>query len=735
MNGERPSRPQSSGVPPDDQELARDARALRARRPLSAALFLLLALLYLIPIWSVDHLPTSDGPTHLYNAWILRELVAGTDGPIARQYAIDWRPHPNWSGHALLALLMCIVPPVVAEKLLVSAIVFLFLWSIWLYAGAKEYAFLAFPLAYHQFLQSGFYNFSLGIALYFLILAVWWRRRDRPDAKTIALIAVLLLLCYFSHPMPALLAVGSIGLLWLFTLPDRPPARHARHLLALIPVLPFLAWFAVAQGTEATPSQTPLSDRILQLARVDAILTFDDWQLKAGFALFAILIAFIGITAARWRRLRETDAFFVLTLAVLIIYFKAPLAIAGGMGVAQRTAIFIYLLPLPWLWSEFSKPVRLGIVALLAVLAVGNLIFLTDRYRAVDPLLTKFIRTLDPIAPDTTVLPLLFDRRPPNTLIAAYSHMIDYVAIEKRLIDLGNYEPTTGYFPIKFRPDVPPIRIYPIEAVPQELKIEAFVTRAQHIFTWHLPLNSPIQKRIEKYYRLVSETDGGRVYRNLILEPPSIARLPKILLPVAGTIGGSNVWHVVQSVRNGGKSTVHLVVSTCTARCDFDLAPGKQMSLASADREMPFIIAYVPPGSEKDLVFSTIVYRGDSPLVEIPAVRESAFQRRKVRIPNVPFGGARLNIRAWFAGSGTDLFFYRILSRDDRVLGEKVGEVGSTAFFNRDDLSKAFPQIPPTEFVDVEVDTASDDMRVWAFVTATDFNGGRVKLHLPQGGM
>jgi hypothetical protein len=735
MIGERPSRPQSAGVPPDDQEHARDARALRARRPLSAALFLALALLHLIPIWSVDHLPTSDGPTHLYNAWILHELIAGRDGPIARHYAIDWRPHSNWAGHVLLALLLCIVPPIVAEKLLVSGIVLLFLLSIWMYAGAKEYAFLAFPLAYHQFLQSGFYNFSLGIALYFLILAVWWRRRDRPDAKTIALIAALLLLCYFSHPLPTLLAIGSIGVLWLFTLPARTPAVHARHLLALIPVLPLLAWFALVQGTEATPSNATLADRILRLVRVDAILTFDNWQFKLGFALFAILIAFVGITAARWRRLRETDAFLVLTLAVLIIYFQAPLVIAGGMGVAQRTAIFVYLLPLPWLWSGFSRPVRVGIVTLLVTLSVGNLIFLTGRYRAIDPLLTKFIRTLDPIAPDTTVLPLLFDRRPPNIFIAVYSHMIDYVAIEKRLVDLDNYEPTTGYFPIAFQPNVPPVRIYPIEAVPQELEIEPFAVRAQHIFTWHLPLNTPIQQRIEKYYRLVSEIGGGRVYRSLILEP-SIARLPKILLPVAGTVGESDLWRVEQSVRNAGQSTVHLVASTCVSRCEFDLGPGQQMPLASADQEMPFIIIYVGRGSEKDLIFSTIVYRGDSPLVEIPAVHESAFQRRKIRIPNVPFGGARLNVRAWFFGKGPDLFFYRILSHDGRVLGEKVGAVGPTAFFNKDDPTKAFPQIPPTEFVDIEVDTRSDDMRVWAFVTATDFDGGRVKLHLPsQGGM
>ncbi len=41
-------------------------------------LFLALTLLYLVPIWSVRYLPTSDGPAHLYNAWVLRGLLTGS---------------------------------------------------------------------------------------------------------------------------------------------------------------------------------------------------------------------------------------------------------------------------------------------------------------------------------------------------------------------------------------------------------------------------------------------------------------------------------------------------------------------------------------------------------------------------------------------------------------------------------------------------------------------------------
>ena len=538
MSGERPSRPQSAGVPPGDIEHARDARALRARRPLSTGLFLALALLYLIPIWSVDHLPTSDGPSHLYNAWILHELIAGDTGTISRHYAIDWRPHPNWIGQAALALLMSIVPPVIAEKILFSAIVLLFLWTIWMLAG--RYAFIAFPFAYHHFLQRGRYDISIAIAIFLLIVAVWW--------------------------------------------------VHVRHLPRVV-------------------------------------------------------------------------------------------------------------LPLP-------RRVQTTLLFLLIAVAVANLGYLTARFRSADRLMTDFLRSAEAIPRETTLLPLIYDRHP------VYSHLIDYTAIENRLVDLSN---ATGDSPLKARP---------IETAP-----------AQTIFIWHMPLHTRIQKQIEEHYRLMSAIGGGRVYRSLILEPPSISRLPKILLPLAGTVGESDVWRVEQSVRNGGKSTAHLIASTCVLRCEFDLAPGQQMPFASTDKEMPFIIVYLARGSAKDLTFSTIVYRGDNPLVEIPAVHESAFQRRKTRIANVPFGGARLNVRAWFFGKGPDLFIYRILSRDGRLLGEKVGEVGPTAFFNRDDLSKAFPQIPPTEFVDVEVDTRSDDMRVWAFVTATDFDGGRVKLHLPQGGM
>src|SRR2546430_13845966 len=94
-------------------------------------LYAAVAVLSLTPLWSVQYIPTIDGPSHVYNAWVLRDLIGGGGGVIAQWFSIDWRPHPNWMASAVIALLMTIVPALIAEKLFVSAIVLLFFLGIW----------------------------------------------------------------------------------------------------------------------------------------------------------------------------------------------------------------------------------------------------------------------------------------------------------------------------------------------------------------------------------------------------------------------------------------------------------------------------------------------------------------------------------------------------------------------------------------------------------------------------
>src|SRR5437588_9167863 len=180
--------------------------------------FVIAALFHLLPIWRVRYVPTVDGPSHLYNAQVLHELAKGTP-EFARVFRSDLRPFPIWLGHILLFLALGIAPPLIAEKLVLSAIVLLFLGGCWKLAGfaypaSRVYAFLLMPLAYSALLQMGFYNYFLGVGLAMFAIAAWWERRT-------TLSGTLLLLCYFAHAVPAMVALLMVAVIWMLRRPWR----------------------------------------------------------------------------------------------------------------------------------------------------------------------------------------------------------------------------------------------------------------------------------------------------------------------------------------------------------------------------------------------------------------------------------------------------------------------------------------------------------------------------------
>src|SRR5688572_28790297 len=104
---------------------------VRPRPGRVSLLFFALSALYLLPLWSVRYLPTVDGPSHTYNAWILRQHGNPHYPLLQQHYDINAQPHPNWISQGTMALLMFVVPPLVAEKLVVSCYLLLFLGGMW----------------------------------------------------------------------------------------------------------------------------------------------------------------------------------------------------------------------------------------------------------------------------------------------------------------------------------------------------------------------------------------------------------------------------------------------------------------------------------------------------------------------------------------------------------------------------------------------------------------------------
>jgi hypothetical protein len=723
-------------------------------------IYLALSILQLVPIWSVRYLPTVDGASHVYNAWILRELLMHRGTLLQHYFQIDWQPHPNWIATAALALLMTIVPPIIAEKLFVSAIVLLFALAAWMYAGviderSRIFALLAMPFTYNWLLQSGFYNFSLGVALCFITIAVWWRRRRIIET------AALLVVCYFAHPMAIGIASLAMGLIWLAT------SRKWRELLVFVPVAPLLIWYArlrIAFG--APPGKSPESGFFATLAGAHITWTFAAWQRIPGAILVAAIALLVVATAVRRVRHRvipsersesrdplprkgiprlallardDTYVFLILTLILILIGVAAPDTAAGGLFVRERLSLFIYLAPLPYISATLIERWQRQFVAILGVVVAANIAYLAITYVKVEPTIETFVRVIERARPQSTVLAIMNANEPLGATVSTMSHAIDYAAVERGLVDVNNYEPDTGYFPIAFREGItrPRVLIDPVDT-----SAAGWSAHVDYVATYRLPPDDRIARDVRRYYRpsvVAGETTLSERSQKGFLEDEFV------LLPIAGTTGELGAptgirMRVDQTMRNGGVSPVHVSVSSCalTPSCDFELPPGRSVALAAEAGKPQYIMVRTERGSAKQLEFSTIVRRTDDPSAwpaqSVPAVSESEFLRGHVVIPDVPTD-AGLNLRVWFLGSRMPARFrVRALSRTGEPRGEQTYNLWPIGYATNGSLRDDFPLLhnEPATFIIEPAQQIGTDLRVWAMITTTDYVAGRATISLPS---
>src|SRR5947209_5795917 len=153
---------------------------MRRLRDPDLLLFLVLLVLQVVPLWAFACFPSQDGPTHLENAVILREYDR-PDRPLLRKfYTLSDRFHPHWFGHLALAGLMSVLPPLLAEKVLLAGyVVVLPLGLRYALEGARPgagwLAVLGFPFVGNYLFHMGFYNFCWSLALFPVVVGYYLR--------------------------------------------------------------------------------------------------------------------------------------------------------------------------------------------------------------------------------------------------------------------------------------------------------------------------------------------------------------------------------------------------------------------------------------------------------------------------------------------------------------------------------------------------------------------------------
>ena len=186
-----------------------------------------LLLPFMIAIWTVPEFSTQDGPTHLYNAWILSRSFE-PNSPYQDYYQVRWQPLPNWAGHLALAWLVRVVSPGTADRIMITVTLLGFavalVWLRWRVCGGEAMlgtCLLIVILAPNFLWLMGFTSFLLGCCVLPITLGVWWSGRDHLGTGRLVSLACLVVFGYFCHLVSLGLTAAGLGVLALFA-----PAQH-----------------------------------------------------------------------------------------------------------------------------------------------------------------------------------------------------------------------------------------------------------------------------------------------------------------------------------------------------------------------------------------------------------------------------------------------------------------------------------------------------------------------------
>lgn len=420
----------------------------------------LTALVCVLPLWTTPAVPTQDGPSHVYNAWVISNLADPELGLSRHFELVPWAP--NWGGVGPLVPLLGVLPPLVAEKVFLSLLVVAFVLGAQTLSArcggdALIAAALSGVLAHGLLFVMGFSGYLLALAAGFFLAASAGSPDPPPWARLCGAGAAFAAL-FFVHLLGALVAAGLWLLVVAAPLLDRmalkPVLRRASPVLALAPLL---VW---QLRRDIPPAFPPYRDdprgpwgRLVEIADGFHWQALADRDRIAGLALTVLLLALLALGGRRGSQAPATARALALgAVAALLAFLFVPWASGGGALLPERFVPLVFLLPLAWATSgelpghRYWRAAAFGLLGFAVVLRGAQ-------YREWGLLSLKLARERAPIAPGTLLVAA--HRIDAGSVANPLFHVWGRLALETRAVALDDYEAAMprGLFPVAFRPD------------------------------------------------------------------------------------------------------------------------------------------------------------------------------------------------------------------------------------------------------------------------------------------
>jgi hypothetical protein len=488
--------------------------------------------LYLLPVWVFRFFPSQDGPSHLYNAQILREF-SNPNYDFRQYYQLNLALFPNWLANMLEWAFLYVAPALIAEKLLLTVYVIAFPLSFFylldaVQPGRNLVGFISFLFIFNFLLMKGLFSFALAIPLFFLTLGYWWRHKERLGWKEIALCNLLMALIFLGHLVPYLLAAFSLGVLALvyFRRRIRLILLTAACILpsSILPIQYLLTSSSI--GSKLTSVQfTSVPSLFQQLISLGFLVSFNKNQQILAQITAVILGALLLFSL--WKDVQDRRKltaqpfsprfyFLLLALLLLIIYLFAPKAIGSGTMLNERIGLLAVLL-MAVFFREGEKPVWRWLAVGLGAVLLVNLAWLGYTFHTLNKSLNAFVSAVPQIEANKVILPILIGRNGPSLKVGIYEHADNYYTLDNGGINVMNYETEYDYFPVKFKANFQPPLNTPlwVEAIfshPERVDLCGYASHIDYLLIFD------IQGKFEpdslaRCYDTIYNKNGLRLYK------------------------------------------------------------------------------------------------------------------------------------------------------------------------------------------------------------------------------
>jgi hypothetical protein len=475
---------------PTPGEASSPAQGLMKNCRLDAVLFSLLLLVEVVPIWWFEYFPSSDGPSHIENATILRRYHDPDWAFVRDFYTISKSPDPNWLGHLLLASLIGVMPPLIAEKIFLTGYLVLLPVSVRyavraVRADAGFLALLAFPFVPNLFFHMGFYNFCYSLPLFFFVVGYWLKHRTRFSPRQMLILGALGLALYFSHLVSLATAwvVIAVDGAWFAYLQVKARPQEMQHrvlqfwraalviatpvFLALLPTMLLAAWFVIVP--DRPPSLVENVDRstLAIFLKLEALVSYSlaEGLPALGVSLFClILTGYLQKQRLRDGRAQPADGLFLAAIVLVILCLAVPPGLAGGLFVNLRLTLYPFFTLFLWFAAQPGCDHCRWAIRFAATAATISLVILhAGVYAQANEYVGEMLAAAEALEPDHTLFVLRLvppnyapDGRQLSSRVPLFQHLEGYIAGQRRLVNLKNYEATSGKFPIRYRPEMNP---------------------------------------------------------------------------------------------------------------------------------------------------------------------------------------------------------------------------------------------------------------------------------------